>query len=364
MDIPAAGPALLHPRDYLDPAIARAERERLFARCWQFVCFTDQLARPGDWLTREIAGRPVVVQRGDEGFRAFLNVCTHRFARIARAERGSGPLRCGYHGWTYDREGVPRGIPGNDTCFGLDREARQARALARFAVEACGRFLFVRLESGGPGLADFLGPAMTAHLHHLSAVFAPPFTEAVLPWEADWKVGIENVLETYHVDSVHPDTFRKVVAGGWDCTDDPPHSTGVTGLTEEAQRWWGGLTGRLGLAASDRLAGYHHVLVWPNLAIGITAGVLMSAQTYEPTGPERFDLRYRLCLAQGREGAGRRAMEAHLATLNRDLLAEDAAIGAEVQRGTRHAPGPALLGRQESRIAWFQRAWADMVREG
>ena len=355
----------LWPRHYTDPGLHGEEQARLFARHWQFVGFADQLAAPNAFLTREIAGRPVLVQNfaGEDGgsLRAFRNVCSHRFARLHRADSGAGMVRCPYHGWTYDRNGVPVGIPRNEECFGLDRAGKEALALPRYEVEACGRFLFVRLEPGGPGLDESLG-AHAPLLRRLSDTFAAPFAEEAVPWEADWKVGVENVLEVYHVDSVHPDTFRTVTEGPWDCAYDGPHSTGVTGLTPDTARWWEGVAGRLRLEPAGGLGGYHHVLLFPNLAIGVTAGLMMSVQTYEPAGSGRCTLRWRLSLARGAEGASRAArqgVEEHLAAFNRRLLAEDRAICEEVQRGTRAMDRPPLLGRNEERIRRFHAAVLD-----
>lgn len=351
--------AALHPRDYTDPALFMLERERLFATTWQFVGFQDELATDGDYLTREIAGQPVLIRNMGGELRAFRNVCSHRFARLAAGEAGTtsgGPIRCPYHGWAYDRDGVPLGIPGNKECFDLSREEKQGLALQRFALERIGRFLFVRIAEDGPSLPAWAGP-LAPMLQQLSDDFDAPFTQVARGWEADWKVGIENVLEVYHVDAVHPDSFRTVVDGSWRVEPHGPHSIGHAGVRPEALRWWEGAGKRLGLIPSPGFDHYVHLHLFPNLAIGVTAGRLISVQTYEPSAPGRFTLRYRLCLARA-DGkvstAARAAVQAHLAGLNETLLGEDQAICAAVQAGTAHAHGRALLGANELRIAHFQ----------
>lgn len=349
-----AKPALLHPADYLDPGLHAAEQAGIFARHWQFVGFAEELAEPGRFLTRQIAGEPVLVINMDGNLRAFRNVCTHRFARLKAAETGQDSgLRCPYHGWAYDREGVPLGIPGNAECFGLDRAAKQGLALKRFALDRIGRLLFVRIAAEGPSLADAVAPHGEL-LQRLSDGFGPAFSQLAQPWAADWKIGIENVLEVYHVDAVHPESFRSVVDGSWRVAYQGPHSIGHAGMRAEALRWWEGVGKRLGLLPVPGLDHYVHLHLFPNLAIGITAGRLISVQTYEPTGPGRFTLRYRLCLALGgKQGAARAAVESHLTALNETLLGEDRAIAAEVQIGTASADRPALLGANEDRLMQF-----------
>lgn len=352
--------AVLPAADYRDPAVFAAEQRDLFAPSWQFVGFADELSAPGSWLVREIAGEPVLIQDFDGDIRALRNVCTHRFARLRAGEQGvaSGPLRCPYHGWTFDRDGVPVGIPGNAECFGLDKAEKHGLALRSYELDRIGRFLFVRVVPGGPALADWLGPHV-ALLQALSDGMQAPFAQAAQPWQANWKVGVENVLEVYHVDAVHPDSFRTVVDGTWRVAPSGLHSIGYAGVRAEAMDWWQKAGRRLGLIPIDALAGmegYVHLLAFPNLAIGITAGRMMSVQTLEPTGPESFTLHYRLCLAHTAEGAskaGLAALTTHLAALNEKLLAEDQAICAAVGAGLRHAEGAALLGVNEDRIRHF-----------
>lgn len=350
--IPGIPPAAYH-----DPAVFRAEEERIFRRCWIFAGFTDDLARPNDWLARKLGGLDVVVQNFEGELRAFRNVCAHRFALIRRAPRGNGPLRCGYHGWTYDRDGVPYGIPGNEAHFGLDRAGRCARALTPVAVATCGRFVFLRAAAEGPSLEAWLGPYAEV-LRHASEVFVRGFDERAMPWEANWKMGVESVLEVYHADMVHPATFRKLVKGDWRCDYAGEHSRGVTGLSDRSARWWDGVSGRLGFRPSPSLRDYDHLHLFPNLEIGFTRGTVMSVQTYEPLDAGRCLLRLRLLLADpGEGGAARRMVESTATDLNVALLREDQEEAESAFRGVRQADVPALLGSNEERIQHFHAVW-------
>ena len=75
-------------RIYADPEIYELEQERLFRRAWQFLAHESELKEPGDYLTRQLAGEPIVLIKGDDGqIRAFLNSCRHRGMRVCRADR-------------------------------------------------------------------------------------------------------------------------------------------------------------------------------------------------------------------------------------------------------------------------------------
>ncbi|MGE5816841.1 MAG: aromatic ring-hydroxylating oxygenase subunit alpha, partial [Deltaproteobacteria bacterium] len=88
---------------YTDPRILELERRTVFARSWQVVGRTAQVVEPGQYITSEIAGEPIVVVRGKDGIlRGFFNVCRHHAAVVMTDVEGrTQRLRCPYHGWTY-----------------------------------------------------------------------------------------------------------------------------------------------------------------------------------------------------------------------------------------------------------------------
>src|SRR5579883_2722513 len=92
---------------YADPGLHELERRAMFGRSWQVVGRREQVAGPGQFLTADVAGEPVLAVRGEDGvLRAFFNVCRHRAAPVRTEPCGHATkLRCWYHGWTYDRAG-------------------------------------------------------------------------------------------------------------------------------------------------------------------------------------------------------------------------------------------------------------------
>lgn len=94
-------------RIYGNDEIFELEQERIFRRAWNFLGHVSELPNPGDYVTRDLAGEPVVLIRGDDGeIRGFLNSCRHRGMRVCRADRDNvSYMRCVYHGWSYSRSG-------------------------------------------------------------------------------------------------------------------------------------------------------------------------------------------------------------------------------------------------------------------
>lgn len=71
------------------------------------VAHSSQVASPGDFITRDLLGTPVLVVRNQDGSaKAFLNVCRHRGATVELRDAGNcRRFVCPYHGWTYETDG-------------------------------------------------------------------------------------------------------------------------------------------------------------------------------------------------------------------------------------------------------------------
>jgi ethylbenzene dioxygenase alpha subunit len=150
----------ISPRIFWDDAIYRLELERIFARCWIFVCHESQVAKPGDFLTTTIGEDGVIVSRGNDGaIRVFLNACPHRGNRVCFAEAGNTRrFTCNYHGWAFNREGGFLGMPEEEiyekTSPGYDRSEL---GLVQARVASYKGLTFATFDHNAPSLDDYLG---------------------------------------------------------------------------------------------------------------------------------------------------------------------------------------------------------------
>ena len=102
-----------HRSTLTSPEVLQAERDRIFEKCWLYLGHVSEVANKGDYVRREVGGRPIFFARGkDDKVRAFYNTCTHRGALICRMDKGHGDVfQCFYHAWTFNNEGELIGRP-------------------------------------------------------------------------------------------------------------------------------------------------------------------------------------------------------------------------------------------------------------
>jgi choline monooxygenase len=187
---------------YTDVRIAELERENVFGRTWQVVARTEQLLAPGQFVTAELAGEPLVVVRSNDGqLRAFYNVCRHHAAAVVTEGQGTASLfRCPYHGWTYGLDGSLKGVPEFE---GVCSFERSQNGLLPVRVETWEQFVFVNLDANAVSLTDFLG-GLVQHVAPLAIGGLHFFERRIYRLNCNWKIFVDNYLDGgYHVPHLH-----------------------------------------------------------------------------------------------------------------------------------------------------------------
>ena len=187
---------------YIDERIARLERQHVFGGTWQVVARLDQLERPGQFETTQLAGEPLVIVRSADGHLcAFYNVCRHHAAAVVtEAEGDAAILRCPYHGWSYGLDGGLKGAPEFEGVCGFDRAQN---GLVPVQCEAWEQFVFVNLDPNAAPLTGFLG-GLVARVAPLNLASVHFFERRVYSMGCNWKVFVDNYLDGgYHVPHLH-----------------------------------------------------------------------------------------------------------------------------------------------------------------
>jgi len=346
----------LGPQDYASEAFFERERTRMFPGGWQFAGFSGDLARPDDYYATEIAGAPVVIRNVGGELRAFRNICLHRQCRIVGPGRGHREtLRCGYHGWEYGDEGEIAKIPDGRSFKGL--HAKDMR-LGRYPVETLGTLVFVNLDPSARGLRDSIGE-LAAELDHFYGNHRVAW-KWVLEYPVNWKIIVENAVESYHVPVMHPSTFMDYKKEEYhDHRLEPAYTSYLdvapmgSSLTERALRTLTSMTAR-----EVRFERAKHTHIFPNHLFDYRE--ICSFYTFvEPLGPKRTrlvsagllpnEIKSPLIMRPIQE-----MFRIALTRMVRKIMSEDVGVWNDVQRGVESSDQAGVLSCREERVYAFQ----------
>jgi phenylpropionate dioxygenase-like ring-hydroxylating dioxygenase large terminal subunit len=197
---------------YLDERRYEREREVLFRHSPVAVAHVSQLVAPGDFVTHDATGVPLLVVRGNDGaLSAFVNVCRHRGNRVEREACGreKKSFVCPYHAWTYGRDGRLQVITHEAGFTSIDRDAR---GLVRVPVGEAGGLVWVRAspstspEDSRLDAASFLGE-IADDLGRFGVASSHVYSPHVVDRDLNWKLAIDVFLETYHVRPTHKNSI-------------------------------------------------------------------------------------------------------------------------------------------------------------
>ena len=200
---------------YTSETFFRAEQKQLFARTWTCVGNACSVPNAGDLRPVGFLGEPLVLVRNKKDeVRVFHNVCSHRGNELVwEACQVKNTIRCPYHGWAYDFDGNLVATPnvggsGVHSLEGLDNSKYGLRE-ARSAVWM--DLVFVNLNENAPDFETFIAPLQTRVDRMMSRAQVSELRPAAshgqftIDFAGNWKLCVENNLESYHLPTVHPD---------------------------------------------------------------------------------------------------------------------------------------------------------------
>ena len=192
------------PSVYTSPEFLERELKDVFARDWFSVGRASALARPGDYLTFELAGQPIFVIRDDDGrLRAMSNVCLHRMSTLLEGAGNKRRIVCPYHGWTYNVDGSLRAAPAmtlNESFCKTDYKLPQVRC------EEWLGWVMVTLNPNAPPASNKLAEVESLIGDYQMEHYVETFRETHV-WDTNWKILAENFMESYHLPVCHSGTI-------------------------------------------------------------------------------------------------------------------------------------------------------------
>ena len=195
---------------YIRPECFEMEGEHLFNKGWFAVGFVKDLPQTGSALPVNYFNNPLLIIRSkqDEKIRVFQNVCRHRgMILIEKPTVLKGAIRCPYHSWCYKQTGevvaTPHiGGPGYNYHSGIDKSEL---SLIEVRSHIWRDVIFVNPDGMAPPFEEVHQPLLDRW-----SVFEQPMYSDMsdssfkLEVNGNWKLAVENYLESYHLPWVHP----------------------------------------------------------------------------------------------------------------------------------------------------------------
>jgi phenylpropionate dioxygenase-like ring-hydroxylating dioxygenase large terminal subunit len=351
---------------YRDADFLQAEKQQIFPASWQVVCHVNDIPNPGDYHTLDFMGEPIVAVRGrDSVVRAFFNVCRHRASKLLEdgAGRCPGRIVCPYHAWTYDLDGSLTAVPHRKEFvdFSLDRYG-----LKPLESEIYKGFVFVRLQSGLPSVAEMLAP----YEHELACYrleeLQPLGRVTMRIRHVNWKNVTDNYSDAMHISVAHPGLTRLfgqtygIESEPW--VDKMYGSLRDVPSSQLSERMYQRLLPRVAHLPEDRQRLWIYFKLWPNVAFDIYPDQVDFMQMIPISPTETLVREIAYALPDERR-------EMHVARylnwrINRRVSLEDKALIERVQAGMgsrSYSPGP--FGHNEVGLRSFARRMRQIIPE-
>ncbi len=355
--------ALIKPNEYFEKKSNEDEKIKLFSQVWNFVGFISDFNEINDFLVSNISGTPVVIQNLKGTIRVFKNVCSHRHSIIQTTQKGNRPLMCPYHGWAYNEKGIPFGIP-KKPLFSFTNEELECLKLEEYKIEICGLLVFVKTNKDNISLKEFLGN-FYLEIEKMSNSFGKLIDVNEIEIKANWKIIVENTLESYHVALIHSETFQKLGTEGLNFTFSEDHSLWETPVLVKENEGKQAKIYKPYQQRNYKIGGYKHFIIFPNILISSTYGVSFNLSQIIPVseGVSIFKS-YVFVTKKAEEDKNEiieKMFEESLINFNRKVFDEDKVICQEVQKGVQYSNYDGQLSDEEQRVGHFQEKYKQYI---
>ncbi|MBS7540903.1 aromatic ring-hydroxylating oxygenase subunit alpha [Ancylobacter lacus] len=235
---------------YTDPEVFRAEVQHIHLKTWFFAGRVEEVPQPGDYKALNTVGGPAILVRGEDGvLRAFANFCRHRASILLEGCGNANSIICPYHAWYYRLDGTLAGAPGMRE---VPKFEKPPHGLIPIRMEVWEGSVFLNYDENAPDLLTHLGnmPELLGS-HRMGDMVRTWHVE--IETKCNWKLLLENAMETYHTGIVHAATVgaqRSLsfpTVGEWHCIQvqanrsiavlgqEPPFPV-IEGLSEQSRK--------------------------------------------------------------------------------------------------------------------------------
>lgn len=166
---------------------------------WYIIAFEHEL-KPGVHIHRKIVGENLIIFKTKTGKVAVLeDRCCHRNVQLSLGYVSGEHIKCGYHGWEFNTDGLCKHIP----VLGNEKPIYKNACIKRFSYELKNKIYWVYI-----GNDDEKEKAIIPDFWELDMY---PFVFNSHIFDADIKLVAESLFDAQHINHVHRNTIKNLM---------------------------------------------------------------------------------------------------------------------------------------------------------
>jgi phenylpropionate dioxygenase-like ring-hydroxylating dioxygenase large terminal subunit len=260
----------MNSNNYRSKKIFDLEIKKIFSES-HYISHTDFISN-NNYLSYFLGEMPLVLRKNQKELNLLSNICLHRSCIIHDEGLGNKSFTCPYHGWKYNDSG--------DLKFSPLVKLKKKIKLKKYFTHNVNKFIFGSLNKNN---RNFLLRKSILNKINISNIFY----RSSLVHKGNWKLLVENVLESYHLSFVHKNSFVK---------------NNFNSLSKIHNKYFDyGSTSKIFRNRDknksfdmNNFGKYEHYYIFPNLFISITDDAIGFVSSFIPTNHQETKLNFSL----------------------------------------------------------------------
>lgn len=194
-----------HDEDYFEK-----EKDAVFKKLPNLVAHVSEVEMGNGFITRNLYGTSVIISRQNDGhdddsFKAIINVCKHRGARLENESSGcKSRFTCPYHGWMFNSQGELKGVPHQQ---GFPNLIKSDNNLSELSLWVRNGFIFVLPNTDIEFDFNKYWAPLAEDFSDLQIEDMEIYRPITKTWNCNWKIVSGGGLEAYHFQVTHAKTI-------------------------------------------------------------------------------------------------------------------------------------------------------------
>ncbi|WP_299979424.1 aromatic ring-hydroxylating dioxygenase subunit alpha [uncultured Pseudoteredinibacter sp.] len=317
-----------HDQEYFDQ-----ELDAVFKRMPNMVAHVSEIELGNGFITRNLHGISVIIARQNDGcddssFKAMINVCKHRGARLEGAESGcKNRFVCPYHGWMFNNKGELKGVPHQE---GFPTLIKSDSGLNELSLWVRNGFIFVLPNTDVEFDFDKFWAPIAEDLDDYNIEDMMVYRPVTKTWNSNWKIVSGGGLESYHFQVTHAKTIAPYFFSNTSYLEDfGPHfrlilpRQSINQLREQDQSEW-------------QIRDHTHMVyqLFPNVALLVQEDHI-AMFIMKPVSPSEVEITFQMLIPKDGFAQREQAYWDRNHQITEITLNEDFEMGESIQSGIR-----------------------------